>query len=98
MGRTLIIANERQAYLISDDATFYAFKARLQLQILSRREPLLRNPYSVMAVNPAKHPHVRFKEATRLIDWLSSDEGQRRIAGYRRNGRQLFTPVREPSR
>lgn len=98
MGRTLIIANERQAYVISDDATFYSFRARLHLEILSRREPLLRNPYSVMAVNPAKHPHVRFKEATRLIAWLGSDEGRRRIASYRRNGRQLYTPVRDPSR
>ena len=98
MGRALIIANERQAYVLSDDATFFAFKARLNLQILSRREPLLRNVYSAMAVNPAVHPHVRFKEATRLINWLAAKEGQRLIAEYRRNGRRLFTPVLEPPR
>lgn len=98
MGRTLIIANERLAYVLSDDATFFAFKARLSLKILSRREPLLRNVYSAMAVNPAVHPHVRFKEAARLIDWLAGTAGQRLIAGYRRNGRRLFTPVLEPPR
>lgn len=98
MGRALIIANERGAYLISDDSTFYAFKTRLDLQILTRREHLMRNPYSVMAVNPKKHPHVRFKQAMKLIDWLSGEKGQRRIASYRRGGRQLFTPVLEPAR
>ena len=98
MGRALIIANERQAYLLSDDSTFYAFKARLSLKILSHREPLLRNVYSAMAVNPKKHPHVRHRQAVQLIDWLIGEEGQRRIASYRRSGRQLFTPVLEAAR
>ena len=93
MGQTLIVANEKQAYTLSDEGTFFAFKARLKLVIHSKKEPPLRNPYSVMAVNPKKFPHVRHAEVMRLIEWLIGPEAQRRIGAYRRNGRRLFTPA-----
>ena len=92
MGRTLIIANERLGYLLSDEATFLAFGSQLELKTLSKREPSLRNTYSAMAVNPKRHPHVRHREAVRLIEWLISPQGQRRISQYRRAGRALFEP------
>ncbi len=98
MGPTLMVANEKQAYTLSDEGTYHAFKSRLALAILSKKEPRLRNPYSVMAVNPVKFPHVRHGAVTRLIEWLTSPEGQGRIAGYERNGRRLFTPQTPPPR
>lgn len=94
MGRTLIVANQTQAYTVSDDGTFYAFKSRLELAIHSKKESSLRNPYSVMAVNPEKHPHVQFARFKRFIDWLTAPAAQRRIGAYQRNGRHLFTPER----
>ena len=52
----------------------------------------LNNPYSVIAVNPSRHPRINHAGATRFIDWLTSDEGQRAIAEYKVGGAQLFFP------
>lgn len=93
MGQALVIANQKQAYTISDDGTFFAFKSRLGLAIHSKKEPSLRNSYSVMAVNPEKHPHVQFALFKRFIEWLTAPAAQGRIGAYQRNGRLLFTPV-----
>jgi len=92
MGATLRIAHERRAYTLSDDGTYFAFQSQLDLAILSQREPILTNPYAVMAVNPQKFPHVDHGRALALIRWLSSPEGQKPIGAFVRNGHQLFTP------
>ena len=93
MGQVLIMANERNAYTLSDDATFFAFATRLELKIISKPGPLLHNKYSVMDVNHFRHPGINQKGAKQLMDWLTSKEGQQRIASYRKNGRRLFTPA-----
>lgn len=46
----------------------------------------------VIAVNPAKHPHVNYETARRFIEFVTGDEGQRIISSYRINGHQLFYP------
>jgi tungstate transport system substrate-binding protein len=43
-------------------------------------------------VNPAKHAHVKVKEAQRFADWVVSPAGQSTIAAYKINGEQLFFP------
>jgi len=53
---------------------------------------MLHNPYGVIAVNPDKHPHVKYDEAMKLIRFLTSDEGQKLIGGYRLDGQILFHP------
>jgi tungstate transport system substrate-binding protein len=46
-----------------------------------------------MAVNPEKHKSVKFKEATALINWLISKEGQAAIASFKdKQGNTLFMP------
>jgi tungstate transport system substrate-binding protein len=50
------------------------------------------NPYGVIAVNPAKHPGVNYKGAKQFIDYLTSAEGQKKIASYKIEGEQLFFP------
>jgi tungstate transport system substrate-binding protein len=50
------------------------------------------NEYSVMLVNPAKHPNVKKDLGQQFIDWLISPEGQNAIAGYKIKGQQLFFP------
>jgi hypothetical protein len=42
------------------------------MQILLQGDPSLFNQYGVMAVNPEKHPQVKYKEAMTFIDWLFS--------------------------
>lgn len=96
MGDTLTMAEERQAYTLSDRATFLA-RARegLALEILVEGDPMLFNPYGVIAVNPNKGPHIQADLATRFIDWLISPETKAKIAEYgvAEFGMPLFTPL-----
>ncbi|MCH7478000.1 MAG: substrate-binding domain-containing protein [SAR324 cluster bacterium] len=92
MGPTLIITNEQQGYTLSDDATYLAFKSKLALAILSKGDEVLRNPYAVMAVNPDRHPGSNFDGAMKLVDWLTSEAGQRAIGRFSIGGRALFVP------
>jgi len=46
-----------------------------------------------MAINPQKHPSVKYKEAMTFINWLISEEGQKAIASMKDNkGNQMFYP------
>ncbi|MFH1148263.1 MAG: substrate-binding domain-containing protein [Pseudomonadota bacterium] len=95
MESTIRIANEKKAYTLSDRATWLSLKDRqpLGLTLCVEGDPALFNQYSAMAVNPAKHPHVKYKEALRFINWLVSPEGQQIIGSFKdKNGRQLFIP------
>ncbi len=93
MGRTLVMADELGAYTLSDRGTYIAFRDKLQNKIVLQNDPALRNPYSVTAVNPARHPHVRGALARRFVEWLTSPATQRRIGEFRYRGEILFAPA-----
>ncbi len=93
MGATLQVANERQAYVLCDRGTFLAYKDKIDIIILSEGDPLLFNPYGIMAVNPARCPHVKYIEAMQLIAWVTSGEGQKIIGEYKKEGEILFHPM-----
>jgi tungstate transport system substrate-binding protein len=99
MGQALRMASEKRAYALSDEATFLALRQGLSLEELCAGDPLLANPYSVIVVSPARHPHVRAREARLFADFLLSEEGRRAIAGFGREkfGRPLFTPAGPPA-
>lgn len=93
MEKTLRIANEKHAYTLTDRATWLAIKDRLELPLLFEGDPVLFNQYGVMAVNPQRHNHVRYKEAMQFINWLISKEGQILIGLFKdKKGNQLFIP------
>jgi len=94
MGKTLIAAEEKRAYTLSDRGTFAAFaaKEKISLALLAEGDERLFNPYGVIAVNPARHPGVNHELAAKYVEFLVSPEGQRRIGAFRMNGRQLFHP------
>ena len=95
MAKTLRIAANKKAYTLTDKGTFFSLadKKSLGLSILFEGDPLLFNQYGVMAVDPQKHPHVKYKKALIFIDWLVSKEGQRAIASFKDSHRnQLFFP------
>ena len=100
MGAVLIIADEKRAYTLTDRGTYLAFRRKLDLAILVEGDPALFNPYHVIAVNPAKHPHVNYLGAMLLIGWLTSAEGQEIIAnfGMKEFGQPLFIPAAIPNR
>ena len=90
MGATLNMANELQAYTLSDRSTWVSFNNRAGLKIIIEHEPPLNNPYSVILVNPQRHPGVRFHQAKIFADWLASEKGLAYIRNFRVRGEQLF--------
>jgi tungstate transport system substrate-binding protein len=92
MGPALNIAASTGAYVLADRGTWLNFKNRADLAILVEGDNKLFNQYGVMAINPAKHPHVKVAEAQKFVDWVVSPAGQSSIAGYKMGGEQLFFP------
>jgi tungstate transport system substrate-binding protein len=90
MGATLTIADEKQGYILVDGATFLAFEDKVELVRLFEDDPLLRNPYSAIAVNPERHPHAKYAEAKEFIDWLTSEEARKLVREFTKNGKTLF--------
>ena len=93
MGPTLNMAAGMGAYTLADRGTWASFKNRQDLTILFAGDPRLYNPYGVILVNPARHPHVKRAAGERFIDWITSPAGRRAISAYRIGNEQLFYPL-----
>ncbi len=92
MGPALNTASSMNAYILADRGTWLSFKNRGELGIVVEGDSKMFNPYGVILVNPAKHPHVKQAEGRAFMDWLVSPEGQAAIASYKIGGEQLFFP------
>jgi len=96
MGQTLTIADQRQAYTISDRATWLAFQGRIDLPIMVEGDPALLNVYHVMPVNSDKFPNVPINTAggKAFADFMVAPETQQVIGefGKERFGQPLFVP------
>lgn len=94
MGQTLFMANEFRAYTLSDIGTYlkYSKEKRIALKALITEAKELINVYSVIAVNPTRHPIVNFNDTMTFIRFLISEEGQKLIENYGINefGQSLF--------
>jgi tungstate transport system substrate-binding protein len=97
MGAVLKIADEKQAYTLTDRGTFIAFQDKVDLIVLVEGDSALFNPYHIMAVNKAKHPHVQYDLAKKYIEYVISEQGQNIISNYQKAGQQLFYPVAYPA-
>ncbi|HEX9835897.1 MAG TPA: substrate-binding domain-containing protein, partial [Alphaproteobacteria bacterium] len=91
-GAALNMAGTSESYVLSDRGTWISFKNRGALRIAVEGDRLLFNPYGIMLVNPARHPHVKAVLAQAFIDWIVSREGQAAIGSYRIGGEQPFFP------
>jgi tungstate transport system substrate-binding protein len=92
----LLMADEKQGYTLSDRGTYLTFQQRAELPILFQADAVLMNPYTMMAVNPARHPHAQYERAKALLDWFTSEEGRHLIAEFKVNGQVLFHPGAPP--
>jgi tungstate transport system substrate-binding protein len=95
MGAVLTIANEQQAYTLSDRATYLARQQEgLELEILVEGDSRLFNPYGIIAVNPERCPAVNAAGAQAFSDWITSVETQQLISQYGQDqfGQSLFVP------
>ncbi len=96
MGAVLLLADEKDAYTLTDAGTFLAFRKDMDLNVLVEEGDSLLNVYSVIAVNPEHFPDANSVMAERLVEFLTSEEAQDLIGehGVREYGRPLFTPTR----
>lgn len=100
MGPSLLVAGEKRAYILSDVATYLAFRDRVDLVVLSRPSPSLRNVYSILQLDPKRFGHpIESEGAIALERHLLSPEVQRQIEAFGRDrfGEALFVPLRAPT-
>jgi len=95
MGATLGIANERNAYTITDRGTYLAFGKKVSLPILIEGDKALLNIYSVMEINPANGPRINSVGGKAFADFMVAPETQKVIRnfGMEKFGQSLFIPV-----
>jgi tungstate transport system substrate-binding protein len=98
MGEVLNMAAELQAYTLTDRATYGAYRAKTGLVVAVEGDPKMFNPYGIIAVNPSKYKDINYKGAMQLIEWMTSNEGQNKIADFKVDGQQLFFPSAKAGR
>ena len=92
MGAVIKIADDKQAYTLSDRGTYLAFLDKVELKIVYAGDESLFNPYHLILLNVKKHPHINADLAKRYAGFVRSPEGQKIIADFRIAGEQLFYP------
>ena len=95
MGDTLVMADEMDAYCLTDRGTWLAKKANFpEMEIVVEGSAGLLNQYGVIAVNPEVYPDTNIEGANAYIEWLCSEETQALIAdfGVAEYGEPLFFP------
>lgn len=94
MADTYRMANEMKGYTLIDRATYLANKDSYALETMVEGDPILFNPYGVIAVNPEKYPNINYEGATAFINWIISPETQTLIGDFGKEefGQSLFIP------
>ncbi|MDO9216887.1 MAG: substrate-binding domain-containing protein [Lacisediminimonas sp.] len=98
MGEVLTMAGQLQAYTLTDRATYGAYQAKTGLAVMVEGDKKMFNPYGIIAVNPAKYKDINYKGAMQLVEWITSPEGQKKIAEFKVNGQQLFFASAAPAK
>jgi tungstate transport system substrate-binding protein len=94
MGMVLRMANEKNAYTLTDRATWLSFKKQLtNLMVLVEGDVILLNPYALILANPERFHQGNYKGALKLAKWMISEEGQNLIANFKKEGEALFKPI-----
>ena len=96
MGDTLVQASQTGAYTLADRGTYLSMRDEIDLVIhvegpLNGGPVVLKNPYGVIPVNPARHD-VNYQAAMAYVGFLTGPEGQSMIDEYTADGSQLFFP------
>ena len=98
MGATITMADEKEAYTLTDRGTWLKFKndadLNIELNIVCEGAKDLLNQYGVIAVNPEMFEVLNNEAANVFIEWICSDKVQKLIGQYgvEEYGQALFTP------
>jgi len=99
MGETLQMASEKNAYTLTDEGTYLAYKNKLNLVPIVSEGASLMNLYSVMAVYNDKQPVEKIQMANNFINFLISPQTMKDIGSYdmdkdgNKLGKTLFVPM-----
>ena len=98
MAACLNQASERQAYVLTDKATYLSNKG--ELEILLEKSDDMKNTYSMIAVNPEKNEGINAEGAQAFIEWMQSDKAKELIAKYGQEeyGQALFYILEEDAK
>jgi tungstate transport system substrate-binding protein len=83
MALALRHADERKAYTLSDQATFWQFEDQLALRVAVSGDPRLENTYAII------HPR-QDEAAAAFAAWLIGGDGRRVIQNFKVAGRPAF--------
>lgn len=91
MGEALQLAAERDAYVLTDRATYLTIREDLRLDILVEGDPRMVNRYGVTRVSRGRNA----AGALAFAGWITGADGQATIGAFGRErfGRPLFTPA-----
>jgi tungstate transport system substrate-binding protein len=96
MLATINIAAERGGYTMTDRGTYIKYEdtqgGNPPLKILVEGDAVLKNQYSVLAINPEKCENAQYDLAQKFSDWLAGAEAQKLIGEFKLLGKQLFKP------
>lgn len=92
MGKCITFASEKQAYVLTDKATYLAHEKKDTLKILLEQSDEQKNTYSMIAVSPDKWPDANIEGANAFIEWMTSEKALKLIEEYGKAdyGEQLF--------
>ncbi len=96
MGASITIANEKQAYILSDRGTYLAHSEKIDLEIVSEGDEALKNIYHVMQVNPEKFDRINAEGGEAFVEFMIDEETQQTIEEFGKDkfGQSLFFPDR----
>lgn len=94
MGASMTVASEKQAYILTDRATYLANKDNYQLEVLVEGEPGLLNVYHVITVNPEKWTEMNYEGAFAFANFMVASKTQAVISEFGKDkfGQPLFFP------
>ena len=94
MGASMIVASEKEAYILTDRATYLANKDNYQLELLVEGDNSLLNVYHVITVNQSKWSDVNYDGALAFAKFMTEAATQDVIGkfGVEKYGQQLFIP------
>ena len=97
MGASMTVASEKEAYILTDRATYLANQDKYQLELLVEGDNSLLNVYHVITVNQAKWTDVNYKGALAFAKFMTDPATQKVISefGVERYGQPLFYPDAE---
>ena len=94
MGASMTVASEKEAYILTDRATYLANRDHYKLELLVERDQSMLNVYHVITVNQVKWPSVNYEGALAFAKFLTAPATQDVIGQFGVNtfGQSLFYP------